>query len=181
MSNFSPSLTPLSSVEACVPPYYLDTEQLCPCAILFTRFPIVKILLVRILHLKQLASAPSFVVQAWSKCAFLVSLQANAAREIEVRQKKELKKLQQMDLSQYSIKGSELEWKDALVQPGKQLVSIKRCVHGQPSSRSFFTCKTKSYAALPSHVGIIYHTCSHNERTALFQSEESRFLDLLHS
>lgn len=50
---------------------------------------------------------------------------SGAAREIEARQKKELKKLQQMDLSQYSIKGSDSEWKDALQQPGKQLVSIK--------------------------------------------------------
>lgn len=55
-------------------------------------------------------------------------MQSGAAREIEARQKKELKKLQQMDLSQYSIKGSDSEWKDALQQPGKQLVSIKRCV-----------------------------------------------------
>lgn len=50
---------------------------------------------------------------------------AGAAKEIEDRQKRELKKLQQMDLSQYSIKGSESEWKSALEQPGKQLVSIK--------------------------------------------------------
>ncbi|KAH9373238.1 hypothetical protein HPB48_004983 [Haemaphysalis longicornis] len=51
---------------------------------------------------------------------------AGAAKEIEDRQKRELKKLQQMDLSQYSIKGSEAEWKSALDQPAKQLVSIKR-------------------------------------------------------
>lgn len=50
---------------------------------------------------------------------------AGAAREIEDRQKRELRKLQQMDLSQYSIRGSEAEWKSALDQPAKQLVSIK--------------------------------------------------------
>lgn len=50
---------------------------------------------------------------------------ADAAKEIEDHQKKQLKKLQHADLSQYTIKGSELDWKSALEQPGKQLVSIK--------------------------------------------------------
>lgn len=58
---------------------------------------------------------------------------SGAAREMEAQQKRELKKLQRMDLSQYSIKGSESEWQQALIEKAsakssnaaKKLVSIK--------------------------------------------------------
>ena len=56
-----------------------------------------------------------------------VNIQTQAAKEVADKQKKELESLQSMDLSQYSIKGSEQDWDQALggrSKPG--VVSVKR-------------------------------------------------------
>ncbi|XP_078046929.1 RNA cytidine acetyltransferase l(1)G0020 [Augochlora pura] len=49
-----------------------------------------------------------------------------AAKELKAKQKTELEKLKRENLDQYSIKGSEVEWKDALSgKKSKSLISIK--------------------------------------------------------
>ncbi|KZC10103.1 N-acetyltransferase 10 [Dufourea novaeangliae] len=49
-----------------------------------------------------------------------------AAKELKSKQKAELEKLKRENLEQYAIKGSEVEWKDALIgKKSKNLISIK--------------------------------------------------------
>lgn len=47
-----------------------------------------------------------------------------AAKEVEATQKKELAILKDLDLTQYEVKGSEHEWKQAL-SSGSKMISIK--------------------------------------------------------
>jgi hypothetical protein len=54
----------------------------------------------------------------------LVFVQNAAAQEVEAAQKKELAILKDLDLSQYKIKGSEHDWKQAL-NSGSKMISIK--------------------------------------------------------
>ena len=51
-------------------------------------------------------------------------LQNAAAKEVEAAQKKELAILKDLDLTQYEIKGSEQDWKQAL-SSGSKMISIK--------------------------------------------------------
>lgn len=52
-----------------------------------------------------------------------------AAKELEKKQKKELQKLKNENLSQFAIKGSEQEWDNVLKSKGhKKLISVKRFV-----------------------------------------------------
>lgn len=52
------------------------------------------------------------------------ALQNAAAKEVEATQKKELAILKDLDLTQYEVKGSEHEWKQAL-SSGSKMISIK--------------------------------------------------------
>lgn len=54
----------------------------------------------------------------------LIVPQNAAAKEVEATQKKELAILKDLDLTQYEVKGSEHEWKQAL-SSGSKMISIK--------------------------------------------------------
>lgn len=54
----------------------------------------------------------------------IIVLQNAAAKEVEATQKKELAILKDLDLTQYEVKGSEHEWKQAL-SSGSKMISIK--------------------------------------------------------
>lgn len=54
------------------------------------------------------------------------SWQAEAAEEVEKKQKRDLEVLKNVDLSRYAIKGSEQEWDKALSQGPKAQISVKR-------------------------------------------------------
>lgn len=49
-----------------------------------------------------------------------------AAKELQIKQKKQLDKLKKENLSQFKIKGSEDEWNKVLTKGGKGIISIKR-------------------------------------------------------
>lgn len=51
-----------------------------------------------------------------------------AAKELQIKQKKQLQKLKNENLTQYKIKGSEHEWNQVLAKTGKGIISIKRFV-----------------------------------------------------
>ena len=68
----------------------------------------------------------SDITQIFHKKIYLI-FQEEAANEIQSKQKKELERLKLMDLSQYSIKGQEAEWSQALKSgKTKSMVSIPR-------------------------------------------------------
>ena len=54
--------------------------------------------------------------------------QNEAAEEVKKEEKKKLALLQDQDLSQYAIKGSEQDWGTALAAGKQGLVSVKRSV-----------------------------------------------------
>lgn len=69
------------------------------------------------------------VFKRWNSAGFLLNheiivLQNAAAKEVEATQKKELAILKDLDLTQYEVKGSEHEWKQAL-SSGSKMISIK--------------------------------------------------------
>lgn len=57
---------------------------------------------------------------------WIIYLQNEAAKEVKEKEKKKLEALQNTDLAQYAIKGSELEWDKALSSGKQGLVSVKR-------------------------------------------------------
>lgn len=52
--------------------------------------------------------------------------QQEAGKEFKEQHKKHVASLIGADLSQYAIKGSESDWKDALTGAGKSIISVKR-------------------------------------------------------
>lgn len=68
-----------------------------------------------------------------------------AAKEIEAKQKMEAKKLQDMDFSEYAIKGSEEEWQKAVAAAQKTLVSIKRIGKSGDSSEQISYKRNKKH------------------------------------
>lgn len=61
-----------------------------------------------------------------------------AANVLQKKQKKELEKLKNENLTQFAIKGSEEEWGQVLTSKGKKnIISVKRCL--------FFYCRCYNY------------------------------------
>ena len=56
----------------------------------------------------------------------LVIFQSEAAAEVKKQEKKKLASLEDQDLSQYVIKGSEQNWGKALAAGKQGLISVKR-------------------------------------------------------
>ena len=58
--------------------------------------------------------------------AIHVNHQDEAAKEVKQKEKKQLAMLQEDDLTQFVIKGSEVDWDKALVSKKLGMISVKR-------------------------------------------------------
>ena len=58
--------------------------------------------------------------------AIYVNHQDEAAKEVKQKEKKQLAMLQEDDLTQFVIKGSEVDWDKALVSKKLGMISVKR-------------------------------------------------------
>lgn len=76
------------------------------------------------IYLKYLLFFRDETVQKIYIIMSLLFSQNAAAKEVEATQKKELAILKDLDLTQYEVKGSEHEWKQAL-SSGSKMISIK--------------------------------------------------------
>ena len=81
------------------------------------------------MHFTNIHTKKAMNTFVWSPTLFLFVVQSEAAKEVSEKQKKDLDVLKGLDLSQFSIRGSEEDWDHAL-SSGKPagLVSVKRSV-----------------------------------------------------
>ena len=68
------------------------------------------------------------LLEAITITCYYTLFQNEAAEEVKKEEKKKLALLQDQDLSQYAIKGSEQDWGTALAAGKQGLVSVKRSV-----------------------------------------------------
>jgi len=68
-------------------------------------------------------------IEDWLIYAIHVNHQDEAAKEVKQKEKKQLAMLQEDDLTQFVIKGSEVDWDKALVSKKLGMISVKRWAH----------------------------------------------------